>query len=219
MTRTILLSTAAIALLGSAAMLAHAQQPAQLQPQVASFFIADNPSGAGNLGGLAGADQICQNEAQSLGGQAAARTWHAYLSQEQRGNQPRINARDRVGTGPWYNVKGQLIASNVADLHGDQQRDRNNVQRATAIGGMPTPTTPSCGARIFVFIRSPCAHAPQKSWCASTARSFHTAWVKTRHAGAASGGSGVTPIPDAPEQASSLQLRATLRHEAHGSER
>jgi hypothetical protein len=44
-----------------------------------------------------------------------------------------INARTRIGTGPWYNVKGQLIASNVADLHGDQQRDRNNIQRATAL--------------------------------------------------------------------------------------
>jgi hypothetical protein len=133
MSRMILLSTVAIALAGSAAMLAQAQQPAPLQPQVASFFVADNPSGTGNLGGLAGADQLCQSQAQSLGGQAATRTWHAYLSQEQRGNQPRINARDRIGTGPWFNVKGQLIASNVADLHGDQQRDRNNIQRATAL--------------------------------------------------------------------------------------
>ncbi len=134
MTRTIVVSTVAVALLGSAAMLAQAQQPpAPLQPQVASFFIADSPSGTGNLGGLAGADQLCQNEAQALGGQAATRTWHAYLSQEQRGTQPRINARDRIGAGPWYNVKGQLIASNVADLHGDQQRDRNNIQRATAL--------------------------------------------------------------------------------------
>ena len=124
MTRTIVLSAVAIALLGSAAMLAQAQQQQpQMNPQLASFFIAENASGTGNLGGLAGADQICQNEAQSLGGQAATRTWHAYLSQEQRGNQPRINARDRIGAGPWYNVKGQLIASNVADLHGDQQRD------------------------------------------------------------------------------------------------
>jgi hypothetical protein len=131
MRKTIVLSTVAIALVGSAAMLAQAQQ--QAQPQPASFFIADNPSGTGNLGGLAGADQICQNEAQALGGQAAGRTWHAYVSQEQRGNQPRINARDRIGTGPWYNVKGQLIASNVGDLHGDQQRDRNNIQRATAL--------------------------------------------------------------------------------------
>jgi hypothetical protein len=134
MTRTIVLSTVAIALLGSGAMLAQAQQPpAQPQPELATFFVAESPNGTGNLGGLAGADQLCQSQAQALGGQAAARTWHAYLSQEQRGNQPRINARDRIGTGPWYNVKGQLIASNVADLHGDQQRDRNNIQRATVL--------------------------------------------------------------------------------------
>src|SRR5215475_6028381 len=93
MTRTIVLSTVAIALLGSAAMLAQAQQqPPQMNPQLASFFIAENSSGTGNLGGLAGADQMCQNEAQSLGGQAATRTWHAYISQELRCNQPRINA-------------------------------------------------------------------------------------------------------------------------------
>jgi hypothetical protein len=134
MRKTIVVSTVALALLGSAATLAQAQQQqAQLQPETASFFIAENPSGTGNLGGLAGADQICQSEAQSLGGQAATRTWHAYLSQEQRGTQPRINARDRIGAGPWYNVKGQLIASSVADLHGDVQRDRNNIQRATAL--------------------------------------------------------------------------------------
>src|SRR5437899_12380410 len=137
MTRTIVLSTVAIALLGSAAMLAQAQQQQQPQmnPQLASFFIAENPSGTGNLGGLAGADQICQNEAQSVGGQAATRTWHVYLSQEQRGTQPRIDARDRIGAGPWYNVKGQLIASNVADLHGDQAgtRDRNNIQKASVL--------------------------------------------------------------------------------------
>jgi hypothetical protein len=134
MTRTIALSTVTIAVLGSAAMLAQAQQQQpQMNPDLASFFVADNPNGTGNLGGLAGADQMCQSQAQALGGRAATRTWRAYLSQEQRGNTPRIDARTRIGTGPWYNVKGQLIASNVADLHGDQQRDRNNIQRATTL--------------------------------------------------------------------------------------
>jgi hypothetical protein len=130
MTRTIVVATVAIAFLGSAATLAQAQQP---QPPVASFFVAENPNGTGNLGGLAGADQMCQSQAQALGGAAAAKTWHAYLSQEQRGNTPRVNARGRIGAGPWYNTKGQLIASSVADLHGDQQRDRNNIQRATVL--------------------------------------------------------------------------------------
>jgi hypothetical protein len=98
-----------------------------------TFFIAANPTGTGNRGGIAGADRIYQNAAQASGGLNFNHTWHAYLSQEQRGVTPRLDARDRVGTGPWYNAKGQLIASNVADLHGDQQRDRNNIQRATAL--------------------------------------------------------------------------------------
>src|SRR5271155_4768453 len=147
MTRTIVVATVAIAFLGSAATLAQAQQ--QGQPPVASFFVAENPNGTGNLGGLAGADQTCQSQAQALGGPAAAKTWHAYLSQEQRGNTPRVNARGRIGTGPWYNAKGQLIASNVADLHGDQQRDRNNIQRATVLdvkgGEVPGVTSPPGG--------------------------------------------------------------------------
>jgi collagenase NC10/endostatin len=134
MTRTIVVSSIAIALLGSAAMLAQAQQQApQMNPDLATFFVAENTNGSGNLGGLAGADQMCQTQAQAIGGKAATRTWHAYLSQEQRGTTPRVNARDRIGAGPWYNVKGQMIASNVADLHGDQARDRNNIQKATVL--------------------------------------------------------------------------------------
>jgi hypothetical protein len=133
MTRTIFLSTVAVALLGAATMSAQAQQPTQPNPGAATFFVAENPNGTGNLGGLAGADQMCQTQAQALGGAAAGKTWRAYLSQEQRGAQPRINARDRIGPGPWLNVKGQLIASNVADLHGDQARDRNNIQKATVL--------------------------------------------------------------------------------------
>jgi len=136
MTKTILLSTVAVALTGSAVMLAQAQQQApQMNPDLATFFVADNPNGTGNLGGLAGADQLCQTQAQAIGGKAATRTWHAYLSQEQRGTAPRVNARDRIGSGPLYNVKGQLIASTVADLHGDQAgtRDRNNIQKATVL--------------------------------------------------------------------------------------
>src|SRR5246500_4213169 len=99
MTKTIILSTVAIALTGPAVMLARAQQQApQMNLDLASFFVAENPNGTGNLGGLAGADQICQTQAQAIGGRAAQRTWHAYLSQEQRGTTPRVNARDRIGS-------------------------------------------------------------------------------------------------------------------------
>jgi hypothetical protein len=127
MNKTVLLSAFAVTLLGSAAVLAQGQAPQQPM----SFFIASTVPGTGNLGGLTGADTICQNLAAAAG--AGGKTWHAYLSQEQRGNVPRVNARGRIGPGPWYNAKGTLIASNVADLHGDQQRDRNNVQKATGL--------------------------------------------------------------------------------------
>ena len=57
------------------------------------------------------------------------RTWRAYLSMPAQGGQPAVNARDRIGAGPWYNARGALIANNVADLHGDVQRDRNQVNK------------------------------------------------------------------------------------------
>jgi hypothetical protein len=128
MNRKIVLSAIALTLLGSAAVLAQGAA----QPQMPmSFFVASTVPGHGNLGGLAGADQICQNLAAAAG--AGNRTWHAYLSQTQQGNQPSVNARGRIGNGPWYNAKGVLIASNVADLHGDNNRDRNNIQKVQAL--------------------------------------------------------------------------------------
>ena len=119
----------AISLLASAAVMA--QAPAQAPPRPMTFFVAGAVPGTGNLGGLAGADQVCQNLAQAAG--AGSHTWHAYLSQQQAGNEPSINARDRIGSGPWHNAKGVLVASNVADLHGDALRDRNNIQKANAL--------------------------------------------------------------------------------------
>src|SRR3979490_1895478 len=127
MNRKIVVSAIAITLLGSAAVLA-----AQAPQQPMTFFITSTtPTGTGNLGGLAGADQICQNLAAAAG--AGNRTWHAYLSTQAQGGRPAVNARGRIGAGPWYNAKGAMIAANVADLHGDQQRDRNNIQKATAL--------------------------------------------------------------------------------------
>jgi hypothetical protein len=128
MNKKIVLAAVAAALMGSAAVLA-AQAPAPQQPM--SFFVTSTVPGTGNLGGLAGADQICQNLAAAAG--AGNKTWHAYLSQQAQGNAPSVNARGRIGPGPWYNAKGQLIASNVADLHGDQQRDRNAIRKASAL--------------------------------------------------------------------------------------
>jgi hypothetical protein len=127
MNKVIALSAIGITLLGSAAVLAQGQQPQQPM----SFFVTSAPPGTGSLGGLAGADQICQNLAAAAG--AGGKTWHAYLSTEARNGQPAVNARGRIGTGPWYNAKGQLIANNVADLHGDNQRDRSTLKQSTAL--------------------------------------------------------------------------------------
>ncbi len=96
------------------------------------FFITSaGPGNGANLGGLEGADKHCQTLAAAAGG--GNRTWRAYLSTQPAGGQPGVNARDRIGTGPWYNVKGQLIAANVAELHGDIERDRNNIRKPTAL--------------------------------------------------------------------------------------
>src|SRR5215831_6180083 len=86
-----------------------------------SFFITSAGSGNGaNLGGLAGADAICQRLAATVG--AGSKTWRAYLSTSAMGNQPAINARDRIGRGPWQNAKGVAVAQNVDDLHSDNNK-------------------------------------------------------------------------------------------------
>jgi len=109
-----------------------AQQPAAPQ-QPMSFFVTSMGKGDGaNLGGLAGADAHCQALAAAAG--AGNRTWHAYLSANASGSQPVVNARDRIGNGPWYNARGGRIAQNVADLHGDTidaARLGNNLSRTT----------------------------------------------------------------------------------------
>ena len=103
-------------------------------PQPMSFFVTSVGGGKGaNLGGLAGADQHCQMLAAAAG--AGNRTWHAYLSTEAANGQPAVNARDRIGQGPWYNSRGQMIARNLSDLHGDtieSARLGNNISKATA---------------------------------------------------------------------------------------
>ena len=86
-----------------------------------SFFITSAGSGNGaNLGGLAGADAICQRLAASVG--AGNKTWRAYLSTSAVGGQPAVNARERIGRGPWQNAKGVAVAQNVDDLHSNNNK-------------------------------------------------------------------------------------------------
>jgi hypothetical protein len=100
-----------------------------------SFFITSVGKGDGaNYGGIAGADAYCAQMA--TGGGIATppgRTWRAYLSQPATGGQPAVNARDRIGAGPWFNARGALIANNVADLHGDVQRDRAQLNKNNSL--------------------------------------------------------------------------------------
>jgi hypothetical protein len=86
-----------------------------------TFFVTSkNPGRGADLGGLTGADAYCQSLAASVG--AGNKTWHAYLSTSKE------NARDRIGTGPWHNAKGQLIAKDIETLH-----TQNNISKQTAL--------------------------------------------------------------------------------------
>jgi hypothetical protein len=89
-----------------------------------TFFITSRGSGQGaDYGGLAGADRHCQALANAAG--AGSHTWHAYVSTQ---GPNAVNARDRIGTGPWRNAKGIVIAKSVDELHGD-----NHVNKQTAL--------------------------------------------------------------------------------------
>jgi hypothetical protein len=102
-------------------------QAGQAQSAATSFFVTSNGIGNGaNLGGLAGADNHCQTLAQAAG--VGGKSWRAYLSTQAADGQPAVNARDRVGNGPWQNSKGVVIAKDVAELHG-----ANNLTKQTAL--------------------------------------------------------------------------------------
>jgi hypothetical protein len=126
--------------LGSSPGPAQQPQPPQNPPPM-SFFVTSSGSGkGGDLGGLAGADQRCQMLAAAVG--AGDRTWHAYLSTQAKNGQPAVNARDRIGEGPWYSAKGFLIAMNLAELHGDTldlARVGNRLTRTSALDEKGNP--------------------------------------------------------------------------------
>src|SRR6187551_3512996 len=98
--------------------------PAHAQQAGMSFFVTSVGVGKGaDLGGLTGADRHCQQLAAAVG--ASAKTWHAYLSTQGAGA---VNARDRIGKGPWQNAKGVVVAKDVAQLHG-----ANHLTKQTAL--------------------------------------------------------------------------------------
>ena len=104
-----------------------AKAAAKPAPKSMTFFLASTGSGRGaDLGGLAGADKHCQLLADVAG--EGKKTWHAYLSTSATDKVKAVNARDRIGRGPWYNAKGELIAKSVDDLH-----DNAGINKKTAL--------------------------------------------------------------------------------------
>jgi hypothetical protein len=117
------LATAAFVSLGTAA---HAQAP-QPAPNMTFFVTSAGPGKGGDLGGLAGADAHCTQLATTVG--AGGKTWHAYLSTNAANQGGAVNARDRIGKGPWQNSKGVVVAKDVDDLHSAN----NNLNQQTAL--------------------------------------------------------------------------------------
>jgi hypothetical protein len=101
--------------------------PSWAQVNAMSFFVTSvNPGNGADFGGLAGADAYCETLAAKAG--APGRNWHAYLSAAASASSPAVNARDRIGKGPWQNVKGEVVARDVDELHGN-----NNLSKLTAL--------------------------------------------------------------------------------------
>jgi hypothetical protein len=119
-----------------------AQQPAappQLPqaPNMTFFVTGAGPGKGADLGGIEGADRHCQTLAARHG--AGGKTWHAYLSTQEDAGKPAINARDRIGNGPWQNFKGTVVATSVDDLHSDNNKlnfDNSVSERGFIIPGV-----------------------------------------------------------------------------------
>ena len=112
---------------------AQAQQGAA--SEMTFFLTSVGPGNGADLGGLAGADSYCQQLAEAAG--AGERTWRAYLSTQATNGQTPINARDRIGQGPWQNAKGVVIAQDLAELHGDNNLDKDSAltERGEVVNG------------------------------------------------------------------------------------
>jgi hypothetical protein len=92
----------------------------EVSENISFFLTSKGPGNGADLGGLSGADSYCHELAASVG--AGDKKWRAYLSTSAEGNKPSVNARDRIGNGPWFNAKGVKVANNVDDLHSDNSK-------------------------------------------------------------------------------------------------
>lgn len=109
----------ALVVLGSVGAVV-AQETGRASPQMSFFITSAGPGTGAALGGLAGADKHCQALAAAAG--VGKKQWRAYLSQQAGDGVAAVNARDRIGKGPWRNFKGEVVATSIADLHGDANK-------------------------------------------------------------------------------------------------
>ncbi len=110
--------------------------PAEAQQPMSFFITSVGPGKGADLGGLEGADAWCRKLADAAGSKGM--TWRAYLSILPSGGKPGVNARDRIGSGPWYNAKGVKVADGVADLHRDNNklsRDNSLTEKGAVVNG------------------------------------------------------------------------------------
>lgn len=118
---------ALVALAATTACLTNTTRGASADQGVSFFITSVGPGDGARLGGLAGADEHCRTLAEAAG--VTGQTWAAYLSAAPEGGQPAVNAKDRIGSGPWYNASGTLVARDVAQLHSDD----NLLGKATSL--------------------------------------------------------------------------------------
>jgi hypothetical protein len=118
-----------------------AQQPAPpplpQAPNMTFFVVSAGPGKGGDLGGIEGADRHCQTLAERHG--AGGKTWRAYLSTQPADGKPAVNARDRIGNGPWQNFKGTVVAANLDELHSDNNKlgfDNSLTERGQIVPGV-----------------------------------------------------------------------------------
>ncbi len=131
--KRVALALVAVMLLSSPSL---AQRPPPQFPAMTFFITSTGGPDGGNFGGLVGADEHCQTLAAKHG--AGGKTWRAYLSTQAAGGKPAINARDRIGKGPWVNAKGVQIAANLDELH-DQAKVNINADTGVAENGRLIP--------------------------------------------------------------------------------
>src|SRR5713226_2963422 len=128
---------ASAAVVSLSSVTSHAQQPPPQSPNMTFFVTSTGPGKGADLGGLEGADRHCQTLAQTVG--AGSKTWRAYLSTQAAGGAQAVNARDRIGSGPWQNFKAEVVAQNVDDLHGDNNKlgmQASLTERGSMVAGV-----------------------------------------------------------------------------------